>query len=125
MNSSNQILIPSTPVTTLNANYNSTPSVLVDIYGFCVQAIITGTPTGTAKLQASSDTVNRSSGTGVVATPTNWNDIVGSTLTVTSSGVLTWNFNGCFFNFVRLVYTDGSGGTSTATITATINTKGS
>lgn len=120
MNTSNQVLIKNA---ICNTNINSTQSVIVDIYGFCIQAVITGTPTGTLKLQASSDALNES-GSGRVAPAINWTDVANSSFAITTSGNTVWNYNGAFFNFVRVVYLDSSGGTSTAVLNVNINVKG-
>lgn len=107
----------------LNTNTNSQALELLNMFGYSIQAKITGTPTGELKLQGSDDKF-------LFANPvqpeqvTTWNDIHGSAVTVTSSGVTTWNATDALYNFVRLVYTDASGSTSTATMTATFNGKG-
>lgn len=120
MNTASEILINNVVA---NTDINSTPAVLSDIYGFCIQAVITGTPTGTLKLQASNDpfkyVVN-----GGVQTPTHWTDIADSSFSVVAAGNTVWNYNGAFYTFVRVVYTDASSGASTAVLNANITVKG-
>lgn len=106
----------------LNADFNSQPQQLAQIYGYCIQAVITGTPTGTVKLQASNDPfLDIFPGN---EPPVHWTDIAGSTFTVSAAGSEMWNVIGAFYNWVRIAYTDTSGGASTATMTATVNIKG-
>lgn len=107
----------------MNTNLVSTAVEIQDIYGYAIQAVFTATPTGTFKLQASADPFKYVVGTQPQA-PTNWVDVQDSSFAVTSSGVYIWNFNGAFYSFVRLVYTDTSGGSSTARLTVTMNVKG-
>jgi hypothetical protein len=92
------------------------------MYGYSIQVVFTGTPTGTFKLQASCDSC-------LIADfpnfPTNWQDITDSPFTVSSAGDYVWNVFDVMYNWVRVVYTDASGGTSTAVITScTFNGKG-
>jgi len=111
----------------LNASFNGTAFQLNQVYGFCVQATVTGTPTGSFFLQACNDADSGAANpmaSNPLANPTNWSTIANSTEAVSAAGVLTWNFNGSFYNYVRLCYTDGSSGSSTATVKATLNTKG-
>lgn len=103
---------------------NSNPIRLDQIYGFAVQAVWTGTPTGTFKLQASCDTPPNQSqvANGGPDPITHWDDIANSSYAVGgSAGSYTWNFNGSFYNYMRLVYTNASG---TGTVTANLCVKG-
>ena len=101
----------------MNTNFTAAPDELYEMVGFAMQAVVTGTPTGTIKLQSSVDAIN------IVGGPVNWADITGSSFSLSTSGVTTWNVTGAFYNWVRAVYTDSSGGTSTATVTITFNAK--
>lgn len=100
------------------------------MFGFAIQLVFTGTPTGNFKLQSSCDPVPKANlvigaNGAVVYTPANWTDVADSTFTVAAAGNVMWNFRGSDFNYVRVVYTDTSGGTSTAIVTvATFNGKG-
>lgn len=101
----------------------SNPIRLDQIYGYAVQAIYTGSPVGTLKLQASCDTPPNQSqvSNGGPDTVTNWTDITNATQAVTSAGNFIFNVNGAFYNYVRLVYTNTSG---TGALTAQICIKG-
>lgn len=107
----------------MNTTIRSPAVGLANIYGFSVQAIYTGTPTGTLKLQASADPYKEASAV-QPETPTNWSDISNSSVSLTAAGDILWNINGAFYNFVRVVYTDTSGGMSTAVLNVIINAKG-
>jgi hypothetical protein len=105
----------------MNTTINSSPYNVQQIYGVAIQAVFTGTPTGTFKIQASADPA-----TGYDPTdnpPSNWTDIAGSSYSVTAAGNYMWNIFDIMYNWIRLVYTDTSGGTSTAVLNTTINAK--
>jgi hypothetical protein len=120
----------------LNASYNSPYVQLKQIYTYTMAAIITGTPNGSIQIQASNDQerndtqVNVSYDPGQSPTnppaiaPTNWVTIANSTFTVSSAGETMWNVNFVGYNYVRVQYTDASGGTSTATMNIIFNGKG-
>lgn len=111
--------------TVLNTTVSSTPMQLYEMYGFSIQVIITGTPTGTFKLQASDDPVYASSVPAGARVVTNWTDVAGSSQSVTAAGSVMWSATDAMYNFIRVVYTDASSGASTAVITsATFNGKG-
>ena len=108
----------------LAGNITSNPIPLDQIYGFAIQAVWTGVPTGTLKLQASSDSPSRQTQTSLGGPDviTNWTDVANSSVALTgSSGNYMWNFTSCMFRYVRLVYTSTSG---TGSITAEISAKG-
>jgi hypothetical protein len=121
----------------LNANYNSPYVQLKSIYTYTMAAIITGTPTGTIQIQASNDPETNDTQTNTPTVPgqtmpnppskapVNWVTITGSPFIVTSAGEEMWNVNFVGYNYVRVQYLDGSGGTSTATMTIIFNGKGS
>jgi hypothetical protein len=120
-------IIPASTVmsTTLN-------SVACQVYGsfaFSIQIFFTGTPTGSFKLQMSDypayTGVPNSGGSGLNVSPTTqWTDIANSTFTVTAAGNVAWDYSWAGFNWVRVVYSDTSGGSSTAIITSsTFNSK--
>lgn len=102
----------------LNTNLNSSNMQLLQIYGYAVQIMVTGTPNGTFKLQASCDPFNNQD------LVTNWTDVANSSYTMSAAGTYMWNVTDVMYNWMRLVYTDASGGTSTAILNATLNTKG-
>lgn len=106
----------------MNATITSSYYNVQQIFGVAIQAHYTGTPTGTFKLQASSDpATSYNNGSNV---PANWTDIAGSSQAVSAAGDFMWNVFDQMYNWIRLVYTDGSGGTSTAVLNVTINAKG-
>jgi hypothetical protein len=79
-------------------------AVLLDqIYGFSFHAIISGSPNGSIKLQASNDPVRN--GDDVA----NWIDVANSSQSVTVAGQFFWNVDASFYKWVRVVYTAVSG----------------
>lgn len=121
-------IIPASTV--MNTTINSQAMQLENMFGYAIQVVFTGTPTGSFKLQSSCDAVTRASQVfgpngAVIYTPTNWTDITDSPFAVTAAGSTEWNVTDVGYNYVRVVYTDTSGGSSTAIITsATFNGKG-
>ncbi len=108
----------------LNANSNGVAVELKNVFMYAITATITGTPTGTLKLQASSDPLTDTTIPLTNSQPTNWVDITDSSFTVTSAGNSMWNVRDVAYNWVRVVYTDASGGASTATMDIVVNCKG-
>lgn len=106
----------------LNTNYTSAFVPLKNIFMYSIAANISGTPTGNIKLQASNDP--ETNDTQPLVTPVNWLDIDGSIATVSSSGEVFWNVHEVAYNYVRVLYTDTSGGTSLATLNIIFNGKG-
>lgn len=102
----------------LNVDFSSAPQQLNSVFGFSVQGVITGTPTGAVYLEAS---VDPNSGN---VFPTNWSTISGSSQAVAAAGTFTFNVSAVEYNWVRLSYTDTSGATSTAVLNVVINSKG-
>lgn len=115
--------------TVLNATVNSTPLQLLDSYTYAIQVVVAGTPTGNFKLQGSADPAALAVAMGQVPTnslPTNWTDL-GVSATVSAAGSVILEPKQAFpgYTWVRVVYTDTSGGSSTATVTsANFNGKG-
>ena len=103
------------PSTVMNATINSSAVPLLQTWFYAIQVVFTGTPTGTFKLQGSCDPIPQARVE--VQTPTNWSDIINSSIAVSAAGNLMWNVSEIGYNYVRVVYTDTSGGTSTAIIT--------
>jgi hypothetical protein len=102
----------------LNANFNSVPQQLNQVFGYSIQGVITGTPTGTVELQMSDDP---NSGN---VFPVNWTVITGTSQSIAAAGTFAYNVSDVGYTWVRLVYTDGSSGSSTAIMNAVINIKG-
>lgn len=109
----------------MNTTIISVPLPVNQLYGYAIQASFTATPTGTLKLQASTDkfSSNNALDPDGLTVPAHWDDITGSPVSVSAAGTYTWNVTGCFYNYVRLVFTDGSSGASTAVLNATFNGK--
>jgi hypothetical protein len=111
---------------TLNTNINGPAMELKNMYGCAIQVVWTGTPNGVFKLQASSDPLtNTTTPSAPGSVPTHWTDIPASSYTVNAAGNYMWNVYDIMYNWVRVVYTDASGGSSTAVVTSAIlNGKG-
>jgi hypothetical protein len=114
----------------LNTTFNSTYVPLKSIYTYSVAINITGTPTGTITLQASNDPetndtqTNSSQHLPGAVPPTNWATIANTSQSVTTSGTTLYNVADIGYNFVRVTYTDGSSGASTAVADIVVNCKG-
>lgn len=87
----------------MSSSFESAPILLDQIYGFSFQAIFTGSPNGTFKLQSSNDEGR------LADSVTNWTDVADSSQVISSAGDITWNFDGCFFKWVKVVYTFSAG----------------
>jgi hypothetical protein len=107
----------------MNTTVISDPYNVQQLYGVAIQVSYTGTPTGTFKLQASADPATAYASPSS-DTPLVWSDIINSPYSVTAAGDYMWNVFEIMYNYIRVVYTDTSGGTSTAVLNARINTKG-
>jgi len=118
-------IIPASTV--MATDLTSLAMQLNDLVNFSIQIVFTGTPTGTFNLEASSDPVPKQNmvigaNGAVVYTPINWTTVANSSFTVTTAGDVMWDYANRGFTYVRVVYVDASGGTSTAIITsATFN----
>ena len=114
----------------LNVSFNSPFSPLKSIILYTMAFNVTGTPNGTVKLQASNDPETNDTQYSAVTNlpptqvPVNWADIENSTFVLTASGTTMWNVRDIGYNYVRVVYTDSSGGTSAATVSIVLNCKG-
>lgn len=100
------------------ASFNSSPMKLDNIFGYSIQIIMTGNPQGSVVLQGSADSVQ------IQKFPTNWDNIKGSTQEIANAGTTFYNAKGVFYNWVRVVYTDSSGGSAVGTCKITGNCKG-
>ena len=106
----------------MNATIHSTGFQVNHLYAFSIQAEYTGTPTGTLYLECSCDPVPQGAVTNSPQ-PTNWTTVATSPIVVEAAGNYVWNCWAVGYTWVRLSYTDSSGGTSTAMLTATFNGK--
>src|ERR1035437_7634471 len=107
MNIANIPIVP-TPGHALSASFNSTYQQVANIFGYCIQAVITGTPTGSIKIQMSNDPYQNIFPNDLP--PVNWTDIANSIFAVTAAGNVAWNVMNPNYNWVRIVYTDTSSG---------------
>jgi len=77
-------------------NITSSSQQLTNIFGYSVQAVYTGSPVGTIKLQASLDR-------------TTWNDVSNSSTAISAAGSTLWNISDVQYPYLRVVYTRDSG----------------
>lgn len=112
----NQVLLSA-----VDASINeSTAAVdLENMLGYSIQAIFTGAPVGTLKLQGSDDWTPDAQF--VQPPPTNWTDITGSSTAVSAAGSVLFNTANSYYRWVRAVYTATSG---SGTLTIQVNAKG-
>lgn len=88
----------------------------------CYQCNITATADGVFSVQGSSDYVPAPQG--VQNNPANaGNWVTLGALTVTGADVLLFDINQCSFPWVRLIFTDSSGGTSSGVVNAYVSGK--
>lgn len=108
----------------LNTNVTGAHVPLKNMFMYSIVAIITGTPTGTLKLQASNDPETNDTVPLSDNPPVNWVDVANSSFSVSAAGNTMWNVTDVAYNYVRVIYTDSSGATSTAIMTVVFNGKG-
>jgi hypothetical protein len=94
-------------------SFNTDAFVVHYTSGYAIQAVFTGTTTGTIKLQASNDPATPN------AVPTSWTDIAGSTVDLASGSPILWNVVDPQYTFVRAVHADTGGGDLTITLRIT------
>ena len=85
-----------------SGNKTTAAMSLKHLEGFSVQATFTGTtPTGSLALQVSNDSAE-------YAAPTHWSTFAPTGFPVTVSAATTYvgNVTGCYYRWVRLVYTN-------------------
>jgi hypothetical protein len=101
------------------ADASITQNGIITDAGFVVaisgQAVLTGSPVGNLKFQASDDFLQRNQ------VPTNWSDIPGTTVAVSAAGSFLLPKIDVCYNRIRLVYVPTSG---TGTVSANIKTLG-
>lgn len=108
--------------TSLGADMQSKGEDLNQIIMFSVQAVFTGTPVGTLKLQISDDIVNQApQGSDPAANVQNWSDYSGSEVAVSAAGNWTWIVSDASYRWMRVVYVRTSG---TGSVTITYSGKG-
>jgi hypothetical protein len=89
---------------------------LNQIYGYAMQCEFIGSPSGTLKLQASCQQLTNGQ-----QAPTVWNDVSNSTVNVSASGTVLYNYDAQYYRYVKVVYTRLSG---TGSLKVTYNGKG-
>lgn len=99
----------------MSAPINSSSQNLDEAVSYSVQAVITGTMTGTVSLQASNDVLSNN-----LTSPINWTTIPETISSVNNTGTYMVNVEFPAYSWVRLIYTPISG---TGTMTANINGK--
>ena len=90
---------------------------------FAVQFTVSGTFTGTFKVQVSCDNPKMTNGTLTTTEISNWSDLSGATIAVSNTGTYFLNLVDAGYNFFRIVYTNSSGVAGTLT-SARFNAKG-
>lgn len=104
-----------------NASINSGALWADKMLRISVQAVATAANTGSVQVQVSND---KATGANPWAySPTNWNDL-GSALTLSGTTPVLLQETEVSYEYIRLVYTDASGGTATGTVTARLVSKG-
>jgi hypothetical protein len=84
----------------LTSNTNTTTKDVYNCDRYAIQADYTGTFSGSLKLQVSNDEAD---------SVTNWVDLTGSDIAITSAGSYIWNVKQVGYRAVRVVYTYVSG----------------
>ncbi len=99
-------------VMTGTTEVDSPPLNLDQMFGLAIQAIWTGTPVGSMKLQASvqSPPTQNQTSNGGPDNITQWTDISGSSVSISASaGNFMWNLDAAYYRYIRLVYVNASG----------------
>ena len=113
-----EILLPSSDASITEI---SLPGLLAHVWGYSVQAIFTGTPVGSIRLQGSSDPAPDANFSAANYPVVNWTDIANSTQVVSGAGTVAYDVVKTGYNWVRAIYTASSG---TGTVTIQFVTKG-
>lgn len=101
---------------------NSNGEDVNQIFMFSIQAIFTGVPVGSLKLQISNDDVPMGlQGQDPAINVVNWSDYTGSQVAVAAAGNWMWIVSDGGYKWVRLVYTATSG---TGSLNVEYNGKG-
>ncbi len=101
----------------VNANLNSVAQWATDIVRASFEVVATGNAAGSIQVRVSNDQA-----VGLPANqfqPTNWN-LIGSAVTVSGAGVYLIPLFESSYEYLELLYTDSSGGTSTGRISGRI-----
>lgn len=105
----------------LNASTDQTGSVInsAQTIAVSVQALVTGTSTGTLNLQVSNDLAPAVDSYGV-PTPIHWTSI--ANVSISGAGVYLIPFTNCCYNYIRTQFTHSNG--ASGTITVNVNETG-
>lgn len=97
------------------ASLTSNACDLNSMFGYAVQAIVSGSPVGILYIQASCDSASFSFNSEIV----NWSIV--SQVSISDNGKFMINCDAAFYRWVRVMYVKTSG---TGSLTVNINTKG-
>ena len=100
------------------ATVASTAVILDQVFMYAIQAVITGSPVGSIKLQVSNDFDPANPTT---TQPTNWTDVTSSVTAISAATSVVWEDGDSTYRWVRVLYTKTSG---TGACTIRINTRG-
>lgn len=107
---------------TLDANLVSEVTGIAYHDNLAIQCNVTATANGSFSVQGSSDYVPPPQGVqNKPANAGNW--VTLGSLTVAGADVLLFDVNQCAFPWIRLIFTDASGGTSNGTVNAYVSGK--
>lgn len=109
--------------TDMQSSIVSDPVWLAHIVNFSVQAVYTGSPNGTLKLQGSNDQ-GAKDGLSSQVSISNWSDISGASESVTGAGNVLFNVENAGYRWFRLVWTDSASGSPSTLTSARFNVKG-
>jgi len=87
----------------MSSSFVSPPLMLDQVFGYSFQAVFTGSPVGTFKIQCSNDDVK------LASQVSNWSDIGSSSKSIVSAGDIFWNIDNAFYKWTRIVYTAAAG----------------
>jgi len=113
--------VPAFSAIPANASANSKALWADKIVRCSVQALASAANTGTIQLQGSNDQATGANPWQFQ--PTNWSDI-GSALTLSGTTPVLLTEVECSYEYLRIVYTDASGGTATGTVSARVKSMG-
>ena len=106
----------------MSGNLTSSGVNLNQVFMFSIQAVFTGAPVGSLKLQISNDDVPvGAAGQDPAVNVANWVDYTGSASAVASAGNFMWIVSEGGYQWVRVVYTFTSG---TGSLNIVYNGKG-
>lgn len=97
------------PAGDMSGNLASNGVDVNQIFMFSIQAVFTGAPVGSLKVQVSNDDVPDAPGSNPSANVVNWVDYTGSATAVSGSGNFMWIISNGGYKWVRIAYTFTSG----------------